>query len=288
VGLQCNPTIVDDIGWESFATCPIDFAEILIDTFVAPLDCPFLFDPGAKAVFEALGERYPLLAHSNFGGEYGFEPLVETAAVQRHAPFVRAMGSPFVADHLFYGNPCTSQIWSSPLQFSRAEITRVAGRAAALQDLLGVPLLHEDAFFYAAFPGSDIPAAEFVAGVAEQAGTFLLLDLHNVYANSVNHPDFSAEAYLSTVPLDRVLEIHLAGGQWIDGWYHDFHNAPVPEPVWQMLRDVLPRTPNVRAIVLEVQGPAHNPRSRPVDASWLPMASDDLRRARELWSASAP
>jgi len=284
VGLQFNPTIVDDLGWERFSDCPIDFAEVLIDTFVAPLDCRFLFDPHARPVLDALAERYPLLAHSNYGGEFGFEPLEETAAFRRHAPFVDAVASPFVADHLFYGSPSSSHIWSSPLQFSRAEITRVAERAAALQDRMGVPLLHEDAFFYAPFAGSDVPAAEFVGGVAEKAGTFLLLDLHNVYANSVNHADFSAAAYLDTIPLDRVVEIHLAGGQWLDGWYHDFHNAPVPEPVWAMLGDVLPKARNVRAVVLEVQGPAHHPLSRPSDPSWVPMACDDLRRAQAMWA----
>jgi uncharacterized protein (UPF0276 family) len=165
-------------------------------------------------------------------------------------------------------------------------VARVAERARALQDVLGVPLLHEDVFFYAPFPGSDITPGEFVAGVAEQAGTFLLLDLHNIYANSVNHPWFSTDEYLATIPLDRVLEIHIAGGQWIDGWYHDFHNAPVPEPVWQMLEAVLPQVPQLRAVVLEVQGPAHHPLSRPTDPTWVQMACDDLRRASAVWSAS--
>jgi len=250
---------------------------------VAPLDCRFLLDPQARGLLEVVADRYPLLAHSNYGGEFGFDPLEETAAVRRHVPFVRSIESPFVADHLFYGAPSTSHIWSSPLQFSHREIARVADRAAALQDLLEVPLLHEDVFFYAAFAGSDIAAAEFVAGVAERAGTFLLLDLHNVYANSINHAGFSSEAYLATIPLERVLEIHIAGGQWLDGWYHDFHNGPVPEPVWHMLQTVLSRAHNVRGVVLEIQGPAHNPRSRRTDPTWVDMACDDLRRARQLW-----
>jgi uncharacterized protein (UPF0276 family) len=105
-----------------------------------------------------------------------------------------------------------------------------------------------------------------------------------VYANSINHPEFSASGYIDTIPLDRVKEIHLAGGQWIDGWYHDFHNAPVPAPVWDMLRDVLARATNVEAVVLEVQGPAHNPRSRPSEPGWVQMATADLQRAHEIWA----
>jgi uncharacterized protein (UPF0276 family) len=285
VGLQANPTIVSDIGLERFEGCPIDFLEVLVDTFVAPLDCRFLIDPMAGPVLERLAERYPLLAHSNYGAEFGFGPLDETPAVRRHVPFVRSIGSPFVADHMFTGSAASSHMWSSPLPFSRAEVVRVADRAAALQDRLGVPLLHEDAFFYAAAPGADLRAAEFMAGLVERAGTSLLLDLHNVHANDTNHESFSAADYLATIPLDRVLEIHIAGGQWLGGTYHDFHNAPVPEPVWSMLADLLPRTPNLRAVVLEVQGPAHHPLSRAVDESWVAMASGDLARASELWRA---
>ena len=83
----------------------------------------------------------------------------------------REMQSPWYADHMFYGEHAHSYTWSSPLQFSRAEVERVAGRAAALQDLLGMPLLHENAFYYAPFPGADISEAEFMAEVSTRAGT---------------------------------------------------------------------------------------------------------------------
>ncbi len=288
IGLQANPTIVDQIGWDRFDDSPIDFLEVLIDTFVAPLDCRFVIDPMARPILDALAERYPLLAHSNYGGEFGFDPLDETPAVRRHAPFVRAIESPFVADHMFIGSAASSHMWSSPLQFSSAEVVRVADRAAALQDRLGVPLLHEDAFFYAPFPGSDIPAGEFMAGVVERAGTWLLLDLHNVFANDTNHDGYSAERFLATIPLDRVVEIHIAGGQWLGGTYHDFHNAPVPEAVWDMLAHVLPRAPRLEAVVLEVQGPAHHPQSTAVDETWLPMIRSDLARAASIWATCRP
>jgi uncharacterized protein (UPF0276 family) len=285
VGFQFNPSIVD-LGWTKFDDCPIDFAEVLLDSIAAPLDCGYVMNPHVIPVLEQLAARYPLLAHSNYGGEFGFEPLDETAAVRRHAPLTAAIGSPWVADHLFYGDTTTSRIWSSPVQFSKEEVVRIGDRAAALQDLLGVPLLHEDAFFYAPFPGSDIAAAEFVAGLVEHAQTHLLLDLHNVHTNDVNHDYFDAWRYLETIPLDRVMEIHIAGGQWLDGWYHDFHNGPVPDQVWTMLEWVVPRAPALRAIVLEMQGPAHSARSRPVADDWPDIARADLQRARDILTAA--
>lgn len=284
VGLQFNPTIVDELGSHEFFHCNLDFAELLVDTFVAPMDCGYLIDPNVLATLEDLGNHFPLLAHSNYGGEFGFEPLEETAASLRHVPFARAIGSPWVADHLFYGHAASASIWSSPLQFSEREAIRVADRAAALQDMLGVPLLHEDAFYYAPFPGSTISAGEFIAEVVERAGTYMLLDLHNVHTNAVDHADFDAARYLDTIPLDRVIEVHVAGGQWLEGWYHDFHNSPVPEAVWAMLDATLPRMPNLQAIVLEMQGPAHNARSTAVDPSWVDIARSDLERAGRVWA----
>ncbi|HVE84349.1 MAG TPA: DUF692 family protein, partial [Myxococcales bacterium] len=213
VGLQFNPTIAREIGPAAFQGARIDFAELLCDMFAAPLDCGYVLDPAMRPELERLGADYPLVAHGNYGGEFGFEPLSECAGVLRHVEIAREMNSPWYADHMFYGEHAHSYMWSSPLQFSRAEAKRVAERAAALQDKLGLPLLHENAFYYAPFPGADVTEAEFMAEVVERAGTRLLLDLHNIHANSVNFPDFDPWRYLRTIPLDKVVEIHLAGGQ---------------------------------------------------------------------------
>jgi len=170
--------------------------------------------------------------------------------------------------------------------FSRAEVERVAGRAAALQDRLKLPLLHENAFYYAPMPGSEIAEAEFIATMVEKAQTHLLVDLHNIYANSQNFTGYDAWAFLRTVPLDRVIEIHIAGGQYAEDWYHDFHSRSVPDAVWEMLGYVAARAANLRAVVLEAQGPAHSTVSRPVDPSWVPMINRDLAKARAVVTAS--
>jgi len=150
---------------------------------------------------------------------------------------------------------------------------------------LQLPLLHENAFYYAPFPGSDIQEAEFISGLVERAQTYLLLDLHNVYSNSVNFPDYDMWKFLRTIPLDRVIEIHIAGGEQIEDWYHDFHNHSVPESVWAMLEHVLRNAPRLEAVTLEVQGPAHSSKSQQVHAGWAEMISNDLRRARDIWNS---
>ncbi|HET9625849.1 MAG TPA: DUF692 family protein [Kofleriaceae bacterium] len=283
VGLQVNPTILgmlDELDPGLYA-----FSELLCDQFAAPLDCGYVLDPVTRPLLEQLRASHPLLAHGNYGNEFGYDPIDETPGVLRHIAIAHDMKSPWYADHMFFGFQSSSYMWSSPLQFSRSEIERVAGRAAALQDRLKMPLLHENAFYYAPFPGAELAEAEFIAGLVERAQTYLLLDLHNVYSNSVNFEGYDRWQYLRTIPLDRVIEVHLAGGEQIEDWYHDFHNHHVPEPVWEMLDYVLRHAPRLEAVTLEVQGPAHSAKSRPVGAGWAQMIRNDLTRAGEMWRA---
>ncbi|ACY14312.1 DUF692 domain-containing protein [Haliangium ochraceum] len=285
VGLQlnfCTLPIYQRLV-ESGGSGEIDFVEMLCDTITGPIDSPQLIDPGARAQLERVRERHPVIAHSNWGEEYGFEPVEGSPFMERHLAAIAAMHSPWVADHMFYANGSNSHTWSTPLQFSRAEVARVADRARRVQDAAGVPLLHENGFYYMPFPGSHLSEAEFLAELVERADTYLLLDLHNIYANAQNFPGYSVWQFLDTVPLDRVVEIHLAGGQRFDGWYHDFHNSSVPPQVWEMLSYVLDRSSSVCGVTLEVQGRIHNRQATEMDDSWHDMVLADLRIARDLW-----
>ena len=286
-GLQLNPTVLE-LRPQGIDPTLYDHAELLCDQFAAPIDAGYVIDPVMRPLLDQLAAGHPIIAHGNYGNEFGFEPLDDTVCVRRHIAIAHAMKSPWYADHMFFGFPASSYVWSSPLPFSRAEIERVAGRAAALQDRLKIPLLHENAFYYAPMPGTEIAEAEFIATMVEKAQTHLLLDLHNIHANAENFAGYDAWAFLRTIPLDRVIEIHVAGGERVEDWYHDFHSCAVPEAVWEMLAYVLPRAPNLRAVVLEVQGPAHSASTRGVDASWVPMINSDLRRAREVLAGNEP
>ncbi len=193
------------------------------------------------------------------------------------------MQSPWIANHCFYGDNSWLDIWSSPLQFSAAEVKRVAGRARALQEIYGMPLAHENAAYYIPCPGAEMREAEFMARLVDEAGTYLHLDLHNIYTNSINLPGFDLQDYLGTIPLDRVIAIHLAGGSWMDGLYHDWHDASVPEQVWDLLDHVLGRS-RPGAIILEYQGQAHHPSTRVLGrAGDYQMILSDVERARRAW-----
>ena len=280
VGIQYNPEILD---WFPFEALEVDVYEVLLDNIMAPLDGPQLIKPASRKAIERLRGKCRLLAHSNYGCEFGFGPLERTPAVQRHIGLARLLDRPWVADHCFYGDDSWLDIWSSPLQFSQAEVRRCADRARRLQDLYGMPLAHENAAYYLACPGAEMREAEFMARLVEQAGTFLHLDLHNIYTNSINLPGFDLRDYLDTIPLDRVVALHLAGGSWFGGLYHDWHDSRVPGPVWDLYEEVLERAQPC-AVILEYQGQAHHPDTRVLGTGGdADMIHEDLAHARALW-----
>ena len=282
VGLQFNPAL---IGWFPFLDQSLDALEILFDGMMGSLDGSSLtFPPAADAVRE-VAAKFPIIGHSNYGGDFGFEDLMSTSAVRRHVPLSKRFNVPWVSNHCFYSDSSWSDVWSSPLQFSHAEVVRVAGRARALQDLYGVPLGHENAAYYRNCPGSEMPEEEFLARTLELSGTYLHLDLHNLYANALNHgpSGYSIPRFLATIPLDRVISIHMAGGRWIDDQYHDLHDTQVPDPVWDLLDEVLSRT-RPGAVILEYETETLYHNDEEVDsARTIDLILADLERARNSW-----
>ena len=144
-----------------------------------------------------------------------------------------------------------------PLPFTREAVQCVAPRAAALVERYRLPFLLENATYYLpglpADPGWD--EIDFLCALTDAAPCGLLLDLFNLHCNAVNH-GFDLMAALERLPLERVVEVHLAGGAVEQGFLLDSHSGPVPPSVWAALEWLLPRAPNLAGVLYEVQEPA--------------------------------
>ena len=102
-----------------------------------------------------------------------------------------------------------------PIAFTEAAVVRVAERIARAQDALGVPMAVENISFYL-HPGTkEMSEAEFIARVCERADCGLMLDVNNAYVNATNF-GFDVDEWMRTVPLDRVVQMHVAGHEWFD------------------------------------------------------------------------
>ena len=136
-----------------------------------------------------------------------------------------------------------------PLPFSREAVRHVAERTRRVQDFIGRPFLLENISFYLQMPGREMAETDFIGEIVEKADCGLLLDVNNVYVNSLNHA-FDPLQYLDRLPLERVVQIHVAGHKRIGEFVIDTHGSPVVEPVFEILRYALAKT-SVKAVMLE-------------------------------------
>ncbi len=165
-----------------------------------------------------------------------------------------------------------------PLPATREAARLVAGRSAAIGARYGVPFLLENAAYYLSGLPADAEIGDdtgLLRAITERSGGFQLLDLHNVHCNAINQGT-DPFAAIDGMPLGRVLEIHVAGGSWHDGFWMDAHDGRVPERVWTMLEYALPRTPNVAGVVFEVLE-EHAVRLG------VDVIAEELARARDIW-----
>lgn len=107
-------------------------------------------------------------------------------------------------------------------------------------------------------PGSALSESSWIAAILAAANCDLLLDLHNVYANGLNH-GYDPKAFLRELPPERIKMIHIAGGKLIsapDGRPRllDDHLHDVPDPVFELLEDAAALSPNPLTVILERDG----------------------------------
>ena len=132
-----------------------------------------------------------------------------------------------------------------------------------LRDLVGREVLPENP------PGQvflgDLHLLDFFARVTDAADTGFLLDCAHL-AIFQRLRGLAPRTGLDGFPLDRIVELHVAGGtprrhgefSWVD----DDHTPGVLPDTWEIVEWVVPRAPNLRAVVFECE---RNPLAACVD-----------------------
>ncbi|ASK68945.1 hypothetical protein CF168_08660 [Shewanella bicestrii] len=121
-----------------------------------------------------------------------------------------------------------------PIPFTDDAVKHVATRVKQVEDILERPLILENISFYAA-PSAQMSEQAFLTAVLEEADCKLLLDVNNIYVNSINH-QYDAEAYLKAMPTERIAYLHIAGHyQQSETLLIDTHGSDINDPVWALL-----------------------------------------------------
>jgi len=133
---------------------------------------------------------------------------------------------------------------------TRAAVRHTIRRARELKDRLPVPFILENITYYAELGEKELAEPEFLGEILEGADVGWLLDINNVYVNSINF-GFEPKDWLLRVPLDRVVQMHIAGHERVGDLTLDTHGAPVIDPVIELMQWVLPRIGRPVPVLLE-------------------------------------
>lgn len=180
--------------------------------------------------------------------------IFDTEYLEQLARWRRRYGCAWASDHLSFSRSGTGHesnaAMALPSPYDRELLELLIPRVNAAQDLLGCPFLLENNVYYFTYPDQEYTEAEFLNELTVRTGCSLLLDLHNVHTNAVNH-EFDPIDFLASLDLSRVLEVHVAGGSAMMGFHTDSHTGPVPDAVWDLLSYVAPRAPALRGVTFE-------------------------------------
>jgi uncharacterized protein len=233
--------------------------------------------PSWVAMLDASG--LPMVSH-HIGMSIASAIPTDTAYVAQMAAWAERWHAHWLSEHLAFvaiaeGHGPSAAGLALTAPFDREILDLAVERARQVIERTQAPFLLENSPYYVTFDDSDMDEAEFLNLFCAESGGGLLLDLHNLYCNVVNY-GLSGHRFLDKLDLAAVVEVHIANGSELGGMYADSHSGAPPEPVWDLLDDLVGRAPNLRGITFEFHD------------SYLPQIGFDgvtevIARARRAW-----
>ena len=179
----------------------VDFMEVAPENWI---------DVGGRLgrMFRAITEGTAFVCHGlslNLGGP---APLDE-AFLQRVKQFLNEHNIRCYSEHLSYCADDGHLYDLMPIPFTEDAVHYVATRVRRTQEILDRRIAIENVSYYGA-PGQEMSEIDFINAVLEEADCDLLLDINNIYVNSINH-GYDPEIFLKALPRERIAYAHVAG-----------------------------------------------------------------------------
>ena len=161
-----------------------------------------------------------------------------------------------------------------PVPYDRAVLDLVVDKVETVQSTLDLSVALENPAVFTPVPFCEMTEVEFMSRLDEATSGGVLVDLHNLYTNERNGGT-PARDWLDALPASAPVEVHLAGGSELFGFYTDSHANPTPQPVWELAEEYVHRWPNVRAVVFEMHESS-------IDRVGVDAVLDELHRMHDL------
>lgn len=180
-----------------------------------------------------LTEQYPFVAHG-LSLSIGSPDPLDLQFVRDIRDFLKQHQIKIYTEHLTYCSDGGHLYDLMPIPFTEEAVDYVANRIIQVQDILGEQIAIENASYYAA-PGKEMEEIDFINAVLSKADCKLLLDINNIYVNSINH-QYDATLFMKQLPAERISYSHIAGHyNEAEDIIIDTHGADVIDPVWDLL-----------------------------------------------------
>jgi uncharacterized protein (UPF0276 family) len=219
----------------------VDWFEIISENFIDA-------SKHSMEYLDWLLDHYPVVMHGVSLSIGSADPL-DFHFLKQLKSLARKTKTPWLSDHLAWGRLAGSHYHDLlPLPYRRDVCAYVANRARIVQDFLEIPFALENVSSYAHCKDDEMSEWEFYAEVVEQANISMMLDVNNLYISSRNH-GFSPKDYFKYLPLNRVVQIHLAGHLDYELYCLDSHDHPVCDEVWKLYGEIYPLTGPVSTLL---------------------------------------
>jgi hypothetical protein len=247
----------------------VDWFEIISENYMDSRGRP-------RHVLERIASRYPVVMHGVSLSIGSTDPL-DFEYLARLKALAGDLRPAWISDHVCWTGVAGRNTHDLlPLLLTEASLRHVVSRVRQVQDFLERPLILENPSTYVGFRGSTMPEWEFIARMAEAADCGLLLDVNNVYVSAINH-EFDPEAFIRALPVDRIVQFHIAGHTHCGTHLIDTHDHPVVDPVWSLYRLAHALTGGVSTLL---EWDAHIPP--------FPVLHAEVLKARAYWGGAVP
>lgn len=228
VGLGLRTELAESIFAETRA---IDFLEIIPEQYMSK-------GGESRERLEKACSLYRAVSHG-VNLSLGSTDELDWSYLQSLKQFVKDIRAPWFSDHVCFAS--LGQVYLHellPVPFSRAALEHMRRRIEQVKAYIDLPFLVENTTFYMKVPGSTMSEAQFLSELLEQADCGLLLDINNVYVNCINH-GLDPYSFLDQLPLERTVQIHMAGHKQSGDIILDTHGSSIAEPVYDLLKYAL-------------------------------------------------
>ena len=184
--------------------------------------------------FREFTEKHDFVCHG-LSLSIGSPAPLDVDFVKQLGHFLKDHGIKKYTEHMTYCSDDGHLYDLMPIPFTEEAVHYVADRIKQVQDILQQKIGMENASYYTPGPGSEMTESNFINAVLEEADCDLLLDINNIYVNSVNHR-YDPVAFMKSLPAERITYAHIAGHyNEADDLIVDTHGADIIDTVWTLL-----------------------------------------------------